>query len=59
MHGSSPAGVINGRIAQQYQFRGEPWLCVLSQYVPEINVGNINQCVVCGGELVDACDLGS
>ena len=25
------------------------WLCVLSQYVPEINVGNINQCVVCGG----------
>ena len=38
-----------GRIAQQYQFRREPWLCVLSQYVPEINVGNINQCVVCGG----------
>lgn len=25
------------------------WLCVLSQYVADINVGKINQCVVCGG----------
>ena len=24
-------------------------LCVLSQYVADINVGKINQCVVCGG----------
>ena len=52
MCGSNPHLSIRhtkGRIAQQYQFRREPWLCVLSQYVPEINVGNINQCVVCGG----------
>ena len=27
------------------------WLCVLSQYVSEINVGNINQCVVCGSSV--------
>lgn len=25
------------------------WLFVLSQYVSDINVGKINQCVVCGG----------
>ena len=31
------------------RFMESKWLCVLSQYVPEINVGNINQCVVCGG----------
>ena len=31
------------------RFMESKWLCVLSQYVPEINAGNINQCVVCGG----------
>ena len=33
----------------EFESPAATWLCVLSQYVPEINVGNINQCVVCGG----------
>ena len=35
------------------RFMESKWICVLSQYVPEINVGNINRCVVCGGVKAD------
>ena len=31
------------------RFMESKWLFVLSQYVPDIYVGKINQCVVCGG----------